>query len=113
MGVFARQVKRKAARTLREVLDREPFPEEDPVVELVGLLLGNAAGEVQPPPAVPISHQQWLDWYYLSLMNRQKLIAAMDYVLETEQTKLPRRRKAMEIWAASLLLSTLDRLDMM
>lgn len=113
MGEFARLVRRQAAWTLREVFCREPLPEEHPVVELVGLLLGDGTGEVQPPPSVPISTQQWLDWYYLSLMNPQELVAAMDFILETEHRKLPQDREAMEIWAASLLLSTLAQLEMM
>ena len=46
-------------------------------------------------------------------MKPEELIAAMNLVLETEQRKLPREREAMRLWAASLLLNTLDQLEMM
>jgi hypothetical protein len=46
-------------------------------------------------------------------MKPEELIAAMNFILETEQREFPREREAMRLWAASLLLSTLDQLQMM
>jgi hypothetical protein len=113
MGEFVKQVRKQATVTLRETFGRELLPEENPLLELMGLLLGDGFGEVQSPPTIPISSQQWLDWHHLAFTTPGELIAAMNLVLETEQRKLPRQRRAMEIWAASLLLSTLDQLQMM
>jgi hypothetical protein len=79
----------------------------------MGLLLGDGFGEVQSPPSIPITSQQWLDWHHLTLMKPEGLVAAMNLVLETEQRKLPRERETMQIWAASLMLSALDQLQMM
>jgi hypothetical protein len=113
MGEFVKQVSKQAAKALREVFGQELLPGQNPLLELMGLLLGDGFGEVQPAPAAPISSQQWLDWHHLAMMNPQELIAAMNLVLETERRKLPREREAMQIWAASLMLNTLDQLEMM
>lgn len=113
MGEFVRQVSRQAADALREIFGQEPLPNQNPVLELMGLVLGDGFGEVQSPPAVPITSQQWLDWHHLALMRPEELITAMNRVLETGRRQLPRQRDAMRIWAASLLLSTLGQLEMM
>jgi hypothetical protein len=113
MDEFVKQVSRQAEKVLREIFDREPLPEENPLLELMGLLLGDGFGEVQPPPSIPISSQQWLDWHHLALMQPEELTAAIKFVLETEQRKLPPQREAMRLWAASLMLNTLDQLEMM
>jgi len=113
MGGFVNHVSRQATTAMREIFGREPTPGENPLLELMGLLLGDDFGEVQPPPTVPITSQQWLDWHYLSLMCPQELLAAMELVLKSEQSELPWEREAMPTWAASLLLRTLDQLPMM
>ena len=107
------QVSKQAKIALREAFGQEPPPGENPLLELMGLLLGDGFGEVQSPPTIPITSQQWLDWHHLALMKLEELIAAMNVVLETEQREFPREREAMRLWAASLMLSTLDQLEMM
>ena len=113
MGEFVKQVCKQARIALREVFGQVPLPGENPILELMGLLLGDGFGEVQSPQAIPITSQQWLDWHHLVLMKPKELTVAMNSILETEQRKLPRGREAMRLWAASLLLSTLDQLEMM
>ena len=113
MGEFVKQVRKQAKIALREIFGQKPLPGESPLLELVGLLLGDGFGEVQSPQAIPITSQQWLDWHHLVLMKPKELTLAMNLVLESEQRKLPREREAMQIWAASLMLSTLDQLEMM
>jgi hypothetical protein len=113
MGVFVNYVSRQAAMAMRELFGQEPTPGGNPLLELMDLLLGDGFGEVQPPPTVPITSQQWLDWNYLSLMSQHELLAAMDHVLKSEQSELPWDQEAMPTWAASLLLRTLDQLPMM
>ena len=113
MGEFVKQVSKQAMVTVRETFGRELLPEENPLLELMGLLLGDGFGEVQSPPTIPITSQQWLDWHYLTLMNPNELLAAMNLVLKSYQSELPWEREAMRIWAASLLLRTLDQLPMM
>jgi SAM-dependent methyltransferase len=103
----------KPGGRLVAIVGRELLPGENPLLELMGLLLGDGFGEVQPPPALPISNQQWLDWHHLALMTPEQLIAAMNRVLETEQRPIPTEPMAMRLWAASLMLRTLDRLEMM
>ena len=112
MGEFVKQVSKQAAKAMREIFGQEPLPWENPLLELMGLLLGDGFGEVQSMPTVPITSQQWLDWHHLALMNPQELLAAMNLVLTSEQSELPWERETMRIWAASLLLSTLDQLEM-
>jgi hypothetical protein len=109
---FAKQISKQAVEALREIFGQELLPNENPILELMGLLLGDGFGEVQPPPTVPITSQQWLDWHHLALMSQEELITALNTVLETEQRKLPTEQTAMRTWAASLFLNTLDQLEM-
>ena len=113
MGEFVKRVSKQAVEALRETFSRELLAEENPLLELMGLLLGDGFGEVQSPPTIPITSQQWLDWHHLTLMKPEELTAAMNLVLETEQRTLPTELTAMRLWAASLMLSTLDQLEMM
>jgi hypothetical protein len=113
MDEFVKQVGKQAVEALREIFGREPLPEENPLLDLMGLLLGDGFGEVQSPPTMPISSQQWLDWHHLVLTRPEELIAAMNLLLEEQQRKLPQEQEAMRLWAASLLLNTLDQLEMM
>jgi hypothetical protein len=113
MGEFVKQANQEATEALRNIFGQVPLPDEHPLLELMGHLLGDGFGEVQSPPAVPVTSQQWLDWHHLLLMKPEELIAAMNLVLETEQPKMPQEQEAMRIWAASLMLNTLDQLEMM
>ena len=113
MGEFVKQVSKQATRVLQEAFGQELLPGENPLLELVGLLLGDGFGEVQSPQAIPITSQQWLDWHHLVLMKPEELTLAMNFILETEQREFPRERKAQRLWAASLMLNTLDQLEMM
>lgn len=112
MGEYVKQANKQAMEALREIFGQEPPPEENPLLELMGHLLGDGFGEVQPLPTIPISSQQWLDWHHLALMQPAELTAAMNRVLETDRRPLPTERTAMRLWAASLLLSTLDQMEM-
>jgi hypothetical protein len=113
MDECVRRVSKQAAKAMREIFGQEPLPWENPLLELMGLLLGDGFGEVQSPPSVPITSQQWLDWHHLALMNPQELLAAMNHVLETKQRMFPTELTAMQTWAASLFLNTLDQLETM
>lgn len=113
MGEFVKQISRQAAEALRGLFGQEPLPTENPLLELIGLLLGDGLGGVQSTPTVPITSQQWLDWHHLALMTPAELTTAVNHILETEQRELPRDLERMRIWAASLMLSTLDQLEMM
>ena len=113
MGEFLQQINKQAVAALRESFGRDRLPMENPVLELMGLLLGDGFGEVQPPPSIPISSQQWLDWHHLALVRPEELTAAMNLILKTQRRKLPRQREAMQTWAALLFLNTLDLLETM
>ena len=113
MGEFVQQVKKQAMEALQEIFRQEPLPGENPLLELMDLLLGDGFGEVNSPPTMPITSQQWLDWHHLALMRPEELVLAMNLVLETQKRKFPAELTAMRTWAASLLLNTLDQLEMM
>jgi len=113
MDEFVKRTTEQAAKALREIFGQAPLPGANPLLELMGLLLGDEFGEVQPPAAVPITSQQWLDWHHLALMKPEELLIAMNLVLETEQAKLPPELEAMRRCAASLMLKTLDQLEEM
>ena len=113
MDEYVRQVNKQATEALRELFDRGLLAEENPLLELIGLLLGDGFGEVQSPPTMPITSQQWLDWHHLASTTPGRLTAVMNFILETERPRFPTERTAMRIWAASLLLNTLDQFEMM
>ena len=113
MDEFVKRVSKQAREAMRETFGQELLPDQNPLLELMGLLLGDGFGEVQSPPTLPITSQQWLDWHHLALMKPEELTLAMNFILETEQRELPWEREAMRLWAASLMLSTLDQLEMM
>ena len=56
--------------------------------------------------------EQWMLWHQLAMNHPTELIEAMTAVLEDEQIRLPTSQPAMQIWAASLLVETLDRMEM-
>ncbi len=113
MDEFVKQLNKQARKTLREAFGQELLPGENPLLELMGLLLGDGFGEVQSPPTIPITSQQWLDWHHLLLMKPEELTMAMNFILETQQREFPREREEMRLWAASLMLNTLDQLEIM
>ena len=113
MGEFVKHVNQQATEAMREIFSRELLEKENPLLELIGLLLGDGFGEIQSPPTVPITNQQWLDWHHLALVKPAELTTAINHILETEQRELPRDLERMRIWAASLMLSTLDQFEMM
>ncbi len=113
MDEYAKRVNQQAVEVLRELFGRGLLAEENPLLELIGLLLGDGFGQVHPPPNVPITSQQWLDWHHLAFTTPKRLIATMNVVLERERWSLPRQWEAMRTWAASVLLSTLDQFEMM
>lgn len=112
MGEYVKQVSKQAMEELRDTFGRQLLPAENPILELIGFLLGDGFGEVQSPPTMPISSQQWLDWHHLAFTTPGELIAVLNFILETERPKFPTELTAMRIWAASLLLNTLDQLQM-
>jgi hypothetical protein len=113
MSEFVKQINQHAVETLRQDFGREILASENPVLELMGLLLGDGFGEVQPLPRIPITSQRWLDWHHLILMRPEKLTVTLNLVLERQQRRLPKEQTAMRTWAASLLLQTLEELEMM
>ena len=112
MDEFVRQLNKQAVEALREIFGHEPLPCENPLLELIGFLLGDGFGEVQPPPIQPITSQQWLDWHHLALMRPEELVAAMNSILAMERKRLPQQPEALRNWAASLMLRALDRWEM-
>jgi len=113
MDEYVKQVNQQATEALRELFGLVLPAEENPLLELIGLLLGDGFGEVQPPPTMPITSQQWLDWHHLASTTPRRLTAVMNRILETEQPRFPTDPTAMRTWVASLLLNTLDRFEPM
>lgn len=108
MGEFARSTRKRAAETVTRLQGQEP--EGDPILQLVSLLLGDEAGDVQIISQNPISTEEWLLWNQLAMDREEELVQAMTEVLETERLPLPTEEEPMRNWAAFLLQETLDRL---
>ena len=70
MTEFVKQINERARQAINEIAEQLPLPDEDPILFLIGILLGDGYGDVLPPDAVPISSQEWLDWHYLISRER-------------------------------------------
>lgn len=110
MDEFASETRRQAAEALRQVFRQETTPECDPLLELIGQLLGDTAGSDQFPGTLTM--KQWLTWNELVLNQPQKLLRAMESVLNREQTTMPSDLPSLQLWAQWLILSTLDQWEL-
>ena len=113
MGEFAKEVKKNAKLVLQEAFLPRFEPETDPVIELITALLEDGAGGVRPTPNVAVTTEQWLAWNWLATMQERLLIRMLTDELEKERTALPKELDPMRLWAARLILSTLDRFEVM
>jgi hypothetical protein len=82
-------------------------------LELIGVLLEDAAGSDLPPADSAMTAEQWLTWNELVLTQQTELVQAMTSVVERERTELPTEIEAMQTWSAWLVLSTLDQLELL
>lgn len=113
MDEFTALIRQQAADALVRTFHQAATPESDPILELIGMLLGDDAGSSEPPAESALSLDQWLMWNELALTRPKELVAAMTSVLERERINLPSEQAAMRTWAASLVLNTLDQLEML
>lgn len=109
MGEFTKKVKEDAKQVLRAAFLPKFEPDMDPVIELITALLEDGVGGVRPTPIATVTTEQWLAWNWLALMQKCLLIRMLTNELERERTALPKEIDPMRVWAARLVLSTLDR----
>jgi len=112
MSEFADSIRQQAAEAIEPLYQETTNSRTDPIVELIGFLLEDGAGGVLSPAQVPVTTDQWLTWHQLAIEREEELLEMMVKVLEVERAELPTNTEAMRKWAAWLLLSTLDRMDM-
>lgn len=112
MGEFAESIRARAAEALRTLAQQECPRELDPVVELIAHLLISETTEGQPDPMEFAGTEHWTSWNRLMAERPCLVRAAITATLEWEKPKLPHAEPMMRVWAARLVLSTLDRLAM-
>ena len=112
MGQFANTLRRQAARALLSEFHQEATPGNDPVLELIGILLGDEDASESPPAGSSLTTEQWMTWNQLAMDREAELVRAVTRVVDREATELPQERQAMRAWAAWLVLSTLDEMGM-
>lgn len=112
MNEFANTIRERAAEALKQIYRQEPTPGMDPVVELVGLLLGDEMGGVQSPEVYSVTTEQWLTWNQMAMEQPKELARSAMTVLKREQMNLPTEPEALRNWAEWLLLATLDQIEM-
>ena len=110
MDGFASECRRQAMEALRQIFRQEATPGSDPLVELIGRLLGDPAVSDQFPGTLTM--EQWLTWNELVLNQPQGLLRAMESVLNREQTTLPSDLPSLQLCAECLILSTLDQWEL-
>lgn len=113
MSEFANMITQRAADLLRRTFQQETPREANPLLELIGVLLEDGAGGVMPSLVTTVTTEQWQRWNQLALERPQELILTMTEVLEQERTQLPAELGAMQNWAACLLLSTIDQMEIL
>ncbi len=112
MGEFASSLRQQAAQALRTMFQHDP-DRQDPVIELIGLLLADEGGGVFQHPDTEVTTKQWFAWNRLRMERRRLLARTVHREVEREHLLLPEGETAMRSWAAQVLLSTLDRLGML
>lgn len=112
MGEFANKMKERASTVLREAFQQDPPAGMDSILELIGCLLEDGAGGVRSPMEVPVTIDEWLTWNELVIERKAELVRTITMILESEKTDIPLAADSMRTWAASLLLATLDQMEM-
>lgn len=112
MGEFATSIRVQAAEAYRALARRECPQGTDPVSELVAHLL-EAETENSPTDLAEFATTElWIYWNRLVAVRPRAMRAAITATLEWERPLLPKAEPMMRVWAARLVLSTLDRLAM-
>lgn len=112
MDEFASKMIERAGTVLRQTFQQEPPAGMDSILELIGCLLEDRAGGVQSPMEVPVTIDEWLTWNEFVIERKEELLRTITMILESEKTDIPLEADAMRTWAASLLLATLDQMEM-
>jgi hypothetical protein len=110
MGEFANMMRQRAALAMREVFRQDATPRTEPLLELIGCLLADESEG--PTPDSSLTAEQWMTWNQLMADRETEVMEAILRVAERERTGLPTRPEAMRAWAAWLVLSTLDEMEM-
>ncbi len=55
---------------------------------------------------------QWLTWKELVMNRPQEVVKMITNLLDRERLRMPSTREALRLWAACLLLLTLDEMGM-
>ena len=112
MDGFAGTIRRQAAEVLRTLQGQEAAMVTDPIIELVAHLLDAEMGDSPTIPADFAMTEQWICWNRLLAERPRAVRAAINATLEWEKPPLPTVEVMMRVWAARLVLGTLDRLSM-
>ena len=108
MGEYANSLRQQAAGALRQTFRQAATPGIDPIVELIGRLLGDETDHIPCSTRSALTNDQWSIWNELALTHPQILTRAITRLIERERLDLPVTLETMRIWAATLVLSTLD-----
>lgn len=110
MGEFADSIRKQAAETLRFLARQECPLGSDPLVELIAHLVDVETATSSETPTEFASTEDWISWNRLVAVRPRVIRAALTATLEWEKPVLPRGEAMMRVWAARLVLRTLDRL---
>lgn len=111
MNVFEKSVRTQAETAIHQIWRESPIQGTDPILQLIGLALEDGAGGIESPPKVPVSSQEWLTWQGLLLQNQDKVLGSVNQLLQREQISIPSSREAIREWAAQIVLSVMDELE--
>ena len=112
MDEFLDMNRKLAADWLRQMFQRQVSSGMDPILELVGCLLEDGAGGVASPMELQVTTEDWLTWNQLALTIPKALTETAAEVLEKERLEVPTVKASLQIWAACLILCTLEHMGM-
>lgn len=112
MDELVSEIRKQSKQRLRALFQQEATPDFDPLIELIGMVLADDAGNQSPPADSAVTIQQWQTWNELALTYSNDLTRTINQILRREQVRLPRGSAELRTWAAWLLLSALDQISL-
>lgn len=109
MGEFADSIRVQAATVLKNLARQPCAPEADPVIELISHLVEPETNDYRVQEGEFAATDEWIRWSRLIATRPRAVTTAVTATLEWERPHLPHDMPMMQVWAARLVLSTLDR----
>lgn len=96
---YVKKTKKQAVKVITEDLGEPLDPKQDPILQVIELLLIEE-GELSPPPQVDLTDQEWENFQAIEDVEK---VRALNKLVKSESLELPESLEKMKVWAASLV----------